>query len=809
MPPVTKVAAQVIIRRPDGTETRLVRRKPGPVQTRTDSDAVKRDEDREAVLACPPYTASFNTLLKERREKNSRVLVNAVLERMHAEAIPLNVVTYNLLMERVVCFPDDVIFTLYEEIKEEAVKDNSSVRPNLTTYQLLFRACERKGEYNRAFLLYKQLRELMHITPDSPTYDTLLGFCAAVRDVAQATYFVEEMRNNGVTPDVNTYNCLMSVLVDSAPYEETLGVFQQMIEEGIKPTIRTYNTVCKAARAHGDYDRAFQLFEEMKKRGMLPDVVTYNTLLSMAEHRLDYIMGQGNHEHVRRSFEQRRQGKRAVAGLTLTLLAEMESIKLKPNTFTFNQVMAALLKCGDHRVFNVYRTMQTRYAEQKSALELQAKRRAKKKRTMLLLESDTPSNTEAWSSSTTTAAPASTASAENADGLGAEQPMSLDEAMDVEDPHRPARIAAQQSRPNRDTYRLIVRACLELGLADKCDHFYREMRREGLGLDHDFAVLMEEVCEATGDRVRARSVLDEAKGDRLLIDTTLFNAYLSVLASLGDAEVMHIVEEMQLGINVFNVRPDVATFNRVLRSQLCMGNHEKVADVFASMYLSYSQVTPDTETYCWVLRSYCQTHDTEAATQLLESMKQRKVPVSVEHYHHLMLVYLEADDARIIDVFHLLRNATGDEALPKADTQCFCALLQYYLRQQQWDELEGLFLALKADPVLEVDTGCYNVILEMCLRQKRVEYAEKLFNELRMKCVPADITMYNTLLRLFASVGNKMMYSVLEEMKANHVAPAATTLGILLEYAEGRQAVSTAVEHGLFWNPADDLEGLI
>ncbi|CCD21653.1 hypothetical protein, conserved, partial [Trypanosoma vivax Y486] len=345
MRPATKAAAEVYIKRPDGTETRIVRRKKDASQQRQNISACKKDEDRESVAACPPYTASFNALLKERNEKNSRVLVNAVLERMHAEAIPLNVITYNLLMERVVGASDDIIFHLYEEIKENAMRSNSSVQPDLTTYQLLFRACERKGQYHRAFHLYMQMREFSHIVPDPSTYDTLLGFCAAVKDVAQALFFMEEMKNKGVAPNVNTYNCLMNVLKEKEPYEETLRVFHRMTECGIKPTVRTYNTISSAALKHGDYELAFQLFEEMKKKGVLPDVVTYNTLLCLVKHHLDYVLGQNAHKHLRRTAEQRKEGSKTIAELAMTLFRELESMNLTPNTFTFNELLDILILC--------------------------------------------------------------------------------------------------------------------------------------------------------------------------------------------------------------------------------------------------------------------------------------------------------------------------------------------------------------------------------------------------------------------------------------------------------------------------------
>ncbi|ESL05142.1 hypothetical protein TRSC58_07235 [Trypanosoma rangeli SC58] len=388
-----------------------------------------------------------------------------------------------------------------------------------------------------------------------------------------------------------------------------------------------------------------------------------------------------------------------------------------------------------------------------------------------------------------------------------EVPVTLEEMMGMEDVRSSARIAARQIRPNLDTYRIILRACLELGLAPKYGLFYHKLQHEGLVPDHGIAILMESICEANGDKVLALQILEEAKKNGVVIDLALFNVYLNVLASLGAAEMIDIVQEMQLGVNAFNVRPDVETYNILLRGYLCMQKHDEVEKLFSSMYLSYFQVTPNAETYCWVLQAYREKRDTAAATQLLASMRNRNIPIMIQHYHALMRVYLEADDSRVEEVFLSLRNSK-EESMPKADTECFFLVLQYYLRRQMFEKLERLFKMLKTDSDVEADAGCYGAMLEMFFAQNRAADAKALFADFRMKCVPPSISVYNTLLRIFVSQDDTTMYEVLEDMKTNHVAPTANTFGILLQCAEGRRLVSAAVENDLFWNPASALAGI-
>lgn len=812
-----KGPAEVFIKHPDGSETRVIRRKKGVVQQRNDVDLLNRDEEREMVYACPPYTASFNAMLKERKEKNSRALVNAVLERMHAESIPLNVITYNSLLERVVGASDDIAFELYDEIREDSMCVNSNVQPDLTTYQLLFRACERKSQYHRAFHLYMQMREMPHIVPDTTTYDTLLGFCAAVKDVPQALFFMEEMKKNCVAPSVNTYNCLMGALREKAPYEETLRVYNGMTEWGVKPTVRTFNTVTGAALIHDDYEMAFQLFEEMKKQGVLPNVVSYNTLLCLVRQRLDYVMGRNAYASVKRTREQQAHGMKAISELTTTLFHEMGSMVVEPNTFTFNLVMEILIECDDFGVFDIYRMMQEHYNKNNNKTSIIEEKIEATRMNVSIMMAEASLSLDSNKIQPRERNPSidsilcsidvnkDTSNAANLAGLP-----SLDVIMGMDNRKRSARITANEMQPNVDTYRLIVRACLHFGFAKHCHYFYNAMLNEGLGPDYNFALLMETVCEEIRDVEKAFAVLSHAKMAGVYIDVSLFNAYLRVLAAVGDDKLLSILGEMELGINSFCSQPDVETYNIVLRYHLGLKHYDAVVELFDSMYDSYRQVRPNADTYLWMLQTHRAMNDVEAATQLLESMHKRQIPVDIQHYHELMRVYVQAGDERLLQVFQQLQNGDdGEYQYPKVDVICFSLVMEYYVRLKEWDKLDALFHKLLGYPDMEADVNCYNIMFDMCLLCGKYVEAKSLFNELRMKCVKPDLRMYNTLLHIFAAAADSAMYEVLETMRMNHVAPEASTLSILLQYAEGRHLVSDAVARNLFWDPTTDLKGLL
>lgn len=772
----TKPAAQLIITRPNKSEDRFYRpRAKANVDLRPHGPR-NEDEEYRIVMDCPPYTASFNNLLKEKRPKeNPHRLVKLVCDRMQAECIPMNTTTYNLLMKRVVRYTDGVIFNLYEDLKAEGTKPSCSVRPDAETFRLLFRACERGAEYTRAFLLYQQMRDLFNLLPDTPMYNTLLGYCAASKDVAQATYFVEEMKENGVPLDVNTYNCLMSVLVETAPCKETLRVFTELTDDGVQPTVRTFNIVLKAARMNDDYDRVFQLFEEMKRRGVIPDVTTYNTLFWMCQQRLDYVLGRGKYKDVHRSREQKLRGRSSIADLVILLHEEMMAIGVHPNTFTYNKLLGVLVDCKNSRLFYIYQqvlALYTVYRNDKPVL-----RKAEGSEDLAM--SDTAVH------------------------------QAVEEALVADDPRDDGRICAIGVYPNRRTYFLVMTACYELGPPEKCKFLYQHMISNKISPDKKMLLLLLRVCETLRDMEWADYLLREAKKYRLVIDTLVYNRYLFVMALSEDSNILEEFNLMRLGINIYGAKADTETYNAIMKWYGASDRADDGINLFERMRCGAEEAEPDTESYCIMIDLYALKKDFETPISAVEEYAKNNQlePLGKALYYKLLQLFADNDDPRVETLFYDIRSNYPNPLISataelKLDEKMYAILLAYHGKHKNYDRMKEVFSELKSSNTLDIDTAVYRSVFQMYHELDEVKNLIGLFDEARISRVFFDVETYNVIFSAMVQRRDDFIYDVFKDMSENKIPPHETTLAIFMPTAEGREILNKALDQGLFYqNP--------
>lgn len=756
--------AELIIKRRDKTEVRHVRPLSN-VDTAPVKSELPDDQDHKVVMECAPYTTSFNNLLEEVRHCEDPVrFATLAYQRMRAEGIPLNTKTYNLLMLRVVSVTSELMFEFYDRLKEEGTMENCSVRPDVETYQLLFRACQRSAQYHKAFLLYQQMREIFNLVPPTSVYNTLLGFCAAANDVAQATYFIEEMKANNVPLDANSYNCYMNALVGNAPYKETQRLFNEMSDARVAATSRTYNSMILSARVHDDYDRTFQLFEEMKRKGLIPDIITYNSLLKMCEGRLDYVLGRGRYAGSIRTNEQKTHGKQAVSELALTLLTEMDGIPIAPNTYSYNRVLSVLLQCSDYRVFDIYKKVVAAY--------------------------DAPTTARDMISTGVCADMLSEAEAHNI----------VEAAMRSENSHEEACIRASGVLPNVETYNLIIQACLELEHMHDCKNLISSMKKHSVAMDRSIAMKILTVCSKSRDKCWAEDILREATEKGLLIDVDVFNAYMKVLSAVADESIAKEFELMKLGINRYGTKANSESYNIMMQSFLDRGELSKCEEVFTEMRCPNATVMPNDESYCLAIRLYERLKKSEVPISLIQSCMNSKTQLGIEVFESLLQMFANLRDGRIETWFESLRSSSMP-CLPPASVMCYSIIMNYFLAEQRYDDVIRLFNSLKVSHTLEADASVYRVLFEMYRRQGNCKAMVALFDDANLNMVKLDIEMYNLILTTLVNRKDQFTWKVLKDMKTNRVPPADSTIAIFLKSADGRSMLTEIVQSDLFYRP--------
>ena len=720
------------------------------------------DTELEAVMSCGRYTEHFNELLLHMPRPNLRG-VQLVWARMMQEGVPPDLATYNLLLDRIADLREQVVFDIYAHMCRAAEHD-AALRPNLTTFLCLVRACERWSDYPRAFRIYAQMREEYGVFPDLPLYNTLIGYCAPLHDETTAAFIIEEMRQRQVEPDVHTYNGLMNVFGE-AP--QTLSTLDEIQKRKLKPNRRTYNTLMKACRANGDYDRAFSLFEEMKRDGITPDVVSYNLLLASCHERMDYVTGEGAHAALRRTKEQKEIGLRAVAQLALHLLQEMESVQVQPNSFSYLRLLAIMARSAEPRIFDVLQRMRVARDAQGALVPSAGSDMASMP--LVLIDSKLPPFAQLDSMLDAAASRALTAAgAEGGDKLG-DYGVAL----------------------TPEVFSFVFEGAAKLALPERAYRIFDEMRTlDGVEPTRDTYIKLLRVCAIKGDKHKATAVFADAKRAGIQADVHLFNAYLSVLAEKCDPLIFQVFTDLKEDRERLSVRPNEESYVFMLRALEKTHNLDHAIRLYDELR-DPASIVPLTPTVYGLLIDICATRaDRKRAAELVIDMRQRGHAPTAEICAKYMNVFVEANDPALLDVFEELKQVG-----PVPNLDVYTTVLKFYARNGN-DTIYALFEEMKKQGV-EPDLPAYNVMLSFTAKHGTPQRAFRLLDEIKLRGMQADIDTYNALLAVFASTGSDFIFKIFEQMNECRVAPDGETFAILLRHHEGRIVLQRATEQNL------------
>ena len=119
--------------------------------------------------------------------------------------------------------------------------------------------------------------------------------------------------------------------------EHALAVYDRMLVAGVKPSATTYTALISAYGKKGMVEKAMEIFDDMSRFGCERNVITYSSLISACEKVSQMII------HVL-SFFVSQPACKLQAGRwesALDLLSRMQKEGCKPNTVTYNSLIAA------------------------------------------------------------------------------------------------------------------------------------------------------------------------------------------------------------------------------------------------------------------------------------------------------------------------------------------------------------------------------------------------------------------------------------------------------------------------------------
>jgi len=138
------------------------------------------------------------------------------------------------------------------------------------------------SQWQRAEILFKDMRELYNIRPSRVTYSTLISAYGRSGKTELARKVFLQMLAKRIEPDDYTFVGLMLGPATAGNFRECAKIASEMKDYGVKPTVHTYNTLIQAADIAGNYDKAVELYDELLREGIEPNNTTRELVVAVA-----------------------------------------------------------------------------------------------------------------------------------------------------------------------------------------------------------------------------------------------------------------------------------------------------------------------------------------------------------------------------------------------------------------------------------------------------------------------------------------------------------------------------------------------
>ncbi|KAF3440067.1 hypothetical protein FNV43_RR18345 [Rhamnella rubrinervis] len=168
-----------------------------------------------------------------------------------------------------------------ESIKLFTTMMSLGVLPSVVTFNSLLSILLKRGRTNMAKNLYDEMLSTYGVTPDTYTFNILIGGFCTNSMVDEAFHFFKEIAKFKCDPDIITYNSLVDGLCSAGKVDIARNVVKGMSKKSLdlNPNVVTFTTLIRGFCMKQEIDEALLVLEEMTSQGLKPNGITYNTLL--------------------------------------------------------------------------------------------------------------------------------------------------------------------------------------------------------------------------------------------------------------------------------------------------------------------------------------------------------------------------------------------------------------------------------------------------------------------------------------------------------------------------------------------------
>ncbi|WJX79229.1 hypothetical protein P8452_62368 [Trifolium repens] len=188
-----------------------------------------------------------------------------IYEDLLNQKITPNIYVFNSLMN-VNSHDLNYSLNLYQNMQKLGLK------PDMTSYNILLKACCVAGRVDLAQDMYKELKHLESVGQlklDVFTYSTIIKVFADAKLWQMALRIKRDMQSAGVSLNIVAWSSLISACAHAGLVEQTIQLFEEMLSTGCEPNTQCFNIILHACVEGCQYDRAFRFFNSWKGNKML------------------------------------------------------------------------------------------------------------------------------------------------------------------------------------------------------------------------------------------------------------------------------------------------------------------------------------------------------------------------------------------------------------------------------------------------------------------------------------------------------------------------------------------------------------
>ncbi|XP_047162789.1 pentatricopeptide repeat-containing protein At5g02830, chloroplastic isoform X1 [Vigna umbellata] len=187
-----------------------------------------------------------------------------IYEDLLNQKITPNIYVFNSLMN---VNAHDLSYTLnlYQNMQ------NLGLKPDMTSYNILLKACCVAGRVDLAQDIYRELKHLESVGQlklDVFTYSTIIKVFADARLWQMALTIKQDMLSAGVSLNIVAWSSLINACAHTGLVEQAIQLFEEMLLAGCEPNTQCFNIILNACVEACQYDRAFRFFNSWKGKKM-------------------------------------------------------------------------------------------------------------------------------------------------------------------------------------------------------------------------------------------------------------------------------------------------------------------------------------------------------------------------------------------------------------------------------------------------------------------------------------------------------------------------------------------------------------